>query len=240
MTGYTKYPCLYTCEQRKRLDGTVECTKVLLDENTTVIDGGNIITNSIAANKIKVNEINIGDLAGEIGGRNLVRWSKLDYDPSQSSTLHPVDYVSVYAESGSTSTWELTTEDGNTCWHVSGDLKKTKTISFRPTWTPKVGLTMTASADVKIENFSSGTTDPFAALYVGGQTIDGSWRTPQQFTSKTFSRCNGEGWQRVYITFTYGDYAWTNKASLMVYWRDTAGDLYIRNVKLEKGNKPTD
>lgn len=41
--------------------------------DTTIIDGGNIITNSIGANKIKVNEINIGSLAGTIGGRNLLR-----------------------------------------------------------------------------------------------------------------------------------------------------------------------
>ena len=55
--GQTKYPFLYTCEQRKRLDGTIECTKVLLDENTTVIDGGNIITHSITADEIDANSV---------------------------------------------------------------------------------------------------------------------------------------------------------------------------------------
>lgn len=68
MTGYTKYPYLYTCEQRKRLDGTVECTKVLLDDTTTVIDGGNIITGSVSANSINANSgkfdtANIPDLS---------------------------------------------------------------------------------------------------------------------------------------------------------------------------------
>lgn len=56
-SGQTKYLYLYTCEQRKRLDGTTVCTKVLLDENTTVIDGGSIITNSITANQIKAGSI---------------------------------------------------------------------------------------------------------------------------------------------------------------------------------------
>jgi len=68
VTGYTKYPYLYTCEQRKRLDGTVECTKVLLDDTTTVIDGGNIITGSVSANSINANSgkfdtANIPDLS---------------------------------------------------------------------------------------------------------------------------------------------------------------------------------
>lgn len=56
--GTSKYPYLYTCEQRKRLDGTVECTAVLLDDSTTIIDGGNIITNSITANKLDTVDLN--------------------------------------------------------------------------------------------------------------------------------------------------------------------------------------
>ena len=59
----TKYLYLYTCEQRKRLDGTIQCTKVLLDENTTVIDGGQIITNSVTANQIAASTITSEELA---------------------------------------------------------------------------------------------------------------------------------------------------------------------------------
>jgi hypothetical protein len=113
---------LYTTMQRKYADGTTSCGPVLLDDTTTVIDGGNIITGSIATNridagsgtfstanipnldaakitsgsisadrikanvinavnngngtinadKINVSNINIGSLAGSIGGRNLL------------------------------------------------------------------------------------------------------------------------------------------------------------------------
>lgn len=49
---------LYTCEQRKRLDGTVECTDVTLDENTTIIDGGNIITHTVTAEQLNATSIN--------------------------------------------------------------------------------------------------------------------------------------------------------------------------------------
>lgn len=61
-SGQTKYLYLYTCEQRKRLDGTTVCTKVLLDENTTVIDGGSIITNSITANQIAAGSITANEI----------------------------------------------------------------------------------------------------------------------------------------------------------------------------------
>ena len=65
-TDANKYLYLYTCEQRKRLDGTVEClpnTNALLDESTTIIDGGNIITNSITANEIASNTITANEIA---------------------------------------------------------------------------------------------------------------------------------------------------------------------------------
>lgn len=51
-SGQTKYLYLYTCEQRKRLDGTIECTSVQLDENTIVTDGGSIIAYSLTAEKV--------------------------------------------------------------------------------------------------------------------------------------------------------------------------------------------
>lgn len=64
LRGTVRYPYLYTCEQRKRLDGSVNCTQVLLDENTTIIDGGSIITNSIAANKLDIADvITVGGIA---------------------------------------------------------------------------------------------------------------------------------------------------------------------------------
>lgn len=56
--GEDKYPFLYTCEQRKRLDGTIACTDVGLDESVGVIDGGSIIMHSIVAEKIDAHSIN--------------------------------------------------------------------------------------------------------------------------------------------------------------------------------------
>lgn len=65
--GQTKYLYLYTCEQRKRLDGTIEYTTVVIDDGATVIDGGQIVTNSITATQIAANAIT----AEEIDATNL-------------------------------------------------------------------------------------------------------------------------------------------------------------------------
>lgn len=111
----TKYLYLYTCEQRKRLDGTVECTAVTLDENTTIIDGGNIITNSITANQIAANAVTADKLAAnsltigkftdadkakvdnsyvQIGGRNLL------HNTGSPSIVALVDYTEWAITSG--------------------------------------------------------------------------------------------------------------------------------------------
>lgn len=53
-----RYLYLYTCEQSQKGDGTLTHTVVLLDDTTTVINGGDIITGTITANKLNVNDIN--------------------------------------------------------------------------------------------------------------------------------------------------------------------------------------
>ena len=79
-----KYLYLYTVTQRKRLDGTVKnsSTNALLDDSTTVIDGGSIITNSITANQINTLAIDIGSFGGSIGGTNLLGRTDNPYSPT--------------------------------------------------------------------------------------------------------------------------------------------------------------
>ena len=72
MSYSTTKPYIYTCEQKQVVSGTVSYTPVLLDDTTTVIDGGKIITGSVQANAIKAdsgtfNTANIPNLdAGKI------------------------------------------------------------------------------------------------------------------------------------------------------------------------------
>lgn len=83
---------IYTCEQYEMANGTVGYTSVLLDNTITVIDGGNLITGSVTANKLDAANINASksltvgamtDAAAstilnsniQIGGRNLLTGS---------------------------------------------------------------------------------------------------------------------------------------------------------------------
>ena len=57
------YKYIYTCEQYELASGTVGYTSVLRDNTITVIDGGNIITGSVAANKLDVYDATIGKIS---------------------------------------------------------------------------------------------------------------------------------------------------------------------------------
>lgn len=56
------YPVLFVATQRQSVDGTLSCTTPLIDDTTTIIDGGNIITGSITANQIAAGSLTIGNL----------------------------------------------------------------------------------------------------------------------------------------------------------------------------------
>ena len=66
----SSYPVLFVATQRKTLGGTVTCTTPMIDDTTTVIDGGNIITGTVTAGAINAqsgtfNVANIPDLTAE-------------------------------------------------------------------------------------------------------------------------------------------------------------------------------
>ena len=151
----------------------------------------------------------------------------------------------------------LTVKDGFQCMHVAGELGTTAYLSPKYTieadnvgFVPYNGMTITMSADVLLENVVKGTTNYFLAFYGSGQTIDGHWRSAsvvscsEHFTSaksNTFDpdKLNGVGWVRAYVTFRYGDYAWTAHLRPNIYCRDFTGDFYVKNVKVEYGDKAT-
>lgn len=54
---------IWTCEQSEKVSGTVSYTTVLLDDSTTVIDGGNIITGTVTANQIAAHSIGATQMA---------------------------------------------------------------------------------------------------------------------------------------------------------------------------------
>lgn len=58
-TFSSEYPVVLVAMQRKRLDGTVTCTTPLIDDTTTVIDGGRLITGSVTANAIDATDLHV-------------------------------------------------------------------------------------------------------------------------------------------------------------------------------------
>lgn len=165
------------------------------------------------------------------------------------------DNLTSWAKSG---TWDFVTKEGFKCCHHTGAFQTTAYISPKQTFNtttdgmlPYNGLIITMSADVLLENVVKGTTNYFLALYKSGETIDGSWKAPTilansgHFTSTTSetlepSKLNGKGWTHVWTTYKWGDYAWSNtNYRLLFYARDYTGDVYVKNLKIELGEKAT-
>ena len=170
----------------------------------------------------------------ELGGKNLLLNSSFtnDYDK--------------WSNSGH----EIVTEDGIVCGHIAGVLKTTKNISqsiFDKIKDDNLTQLYTISADIKLVNYVAGTTNPYVALYVSGQYDNNG--TPA-FLGATYvggtikgansnlPPFNNQGWVRVTYIFRFAHKPLN--MNFYIYSRDWEGDLYYRNVKLERGNKASD
>ena len=192
--------------------------------DTTVIDGGHILTGQIDANrmnanvinavnngtgkinadKINASQINIGDLAGEIGGRNLIKCSRNLADFMQESancptTVYP-DYLSIKHTYNNASTYG----------------------AYYDIPSPEVGAKYTLSFD---------STAVSGGLYsVGGAGTSSVWAGIVNYKTVVTGRNK--------VTFTVPSGA----TSLRIYFSVNVynSDLHISNVKLEKGEVATE
>ena len=216
---------IYTCEQYEMANGTVGYTSVLLDNTITVIDGGNIITGSVTANKLNAANINASktltvgamtDAAAstilnsniQVGGRNLL----LATGTPQSKTMPTV-------AAGSYTTWDPYKLVGayNTLGLSAGD---SITISFD--WSVTGAA---ANSTLKIGTNASpweyfGVLATFAAGASSGHV------TKTYTVTSTLASCTGT----------------TLRARIDAVGTaiTTSMNLTLSNVKLEKGNKATD
>lgn len=170
----------------------------------------------------------------QFGGRNLLLNSSFtnDYDK--------------WSNSGH----EIVTEDGLLCGHIAGVLSATKNISqsiFAQIKDDNLTQLYTVSADIKLVNYVAGSTNPYVALYVSGQydnngknaflgatyvggTIKGANSNLPPF--------NNQGW--VHVTYIFRFAHKPLSMNFYIYSRDWEGDLYYRNIKLERGNTASD
>lgn len=168
--------------------------------------------------------------AFEIGGRNILENSSFK-ENLEKWTCSGVEIVEI---------------DDETCAHISGELEIAKwayqSILHKIDATD-LDQNYVYSADVRLDNFVKGTTNPYVAMYFSGQYTaeDG---TISYFNGTTVSGNplpaghNNEGWVRLVWVLKF-PYAATH-LNAYVYTRDFTGDLYFKNLKLEKGNKATD
>lgn len=165
----------------------------------------------------------------EVGGRNLLRNSSF----SKNFDLWNATNA------------EMTSLDDIACGHITCVLENVSQIYQRIDdkidW-ENLEQEYTFSADICLENFVKGTTSPYLALHLSGHYDDNG--TTKYVGAVTVSgnpfiiTYNGVGWVRLKWVVKFDHIL--DILNIYIYSRDIAGDVYFKNLKLEKGNKATD
>ncbi|MBR4305883.1 MAG: hypothetical protein IKT78_03465, partial [Ruminiclostridium sp.] len=139
---------------------------------------------------------------------------------------------------------EITQKDGMFCGHFSGVIGESTSLRqsvLDDIDKDNLDQLYTFSADIRLDGYVAGTTNPFAQIYFSA-TYDNNG-TNTSFNATTVSgnpNCvlyNNQGWKRIYWTVKFSRVP--NSLYAFVYARDFTGDLYFKNLKLEKGSVPT-
>lgn len=150
--------------------------------------------------------------------------------------------------------YDMVVEDGYTCGHITGNsgacaINQNIIDRIKEDDSQQI---YTISGDIKLVNYEggTGTTDPYLAFYFSGYyDKDGvsTWTGVEgiggnvQSNQEQFVPFNNQGWVRAYYIFKF-----TKSPSVMtdmkcdIYVRNWSGDLYFKNLKLERGNRATD
>lgn len=178
-------------------------------------------------------DVYLRDMHLEIGGRNLLL----------NSSLHE-NYDDWEAVIGDGYTCEFVTKENYQCLHINSSVLTQKTYFSKPMLKKLSANTeYTMSGWYWTENIVKGTTNyTIMNCYADGNyNKDG---TAHWFGVKSSNmNINTGGW--IYFTNTFTTPTsdiWDNARwfSVMFYARDFTGDIYIRDLKIEKGNKATD
>lgn len=163
----------------------------------------------------------------EIGGINFLLNSSMKKDFSK------------WTNSG----FSIANEDGYNCAKVSGTLNITKYIyqSVLNKLSSNTTQTYVISAWVKCVNFKAGTTNAFCQLYFSGSYNNAGTSTYMGATTiagtPNINSINNKGW--AYMTWVVKFNQIPTAMSFYVYCRDFTGDVFVRDLKMEKGNKAT-
>ena len=157
---------------------------------------------------------------------------------------------------GKNARYDFVTEDGYPCGHISGGtggyaINQAILARIKDDEADQI---YTASGDIKLVNYAdnTGSAIPYLSFYLTGHYLDESgnskWTgamsiggTVGESSQRQFVPFSGQGWVRVNYVFKF-----SKKPSEMtdmafdIYTRNWSGDLYFKNLKLERGNRATD
>lgn len=174
---------------------------------------------------VRINDVETDIESIEVGGTNLLTNSSFSKN------------LSGWTVSGAS----ITTIDGVTCAKIEGAFGKTYTVN--QSILPKLDVNdltqeYTYSADVRIDNYVAGTTNPYVRLYFSGSTGSVWLGSTTVSGDNDISKLTSGKWTR--MTFVVKFASKPAAMSAHMYARDFTGTLYFKNLKLEKGNKATD
>lgn len=208
-----------------------ESLKTVTDTVTTQGTQLTVVQGQISS-KVWQQDITTAVSEVQIGGRNLLQKSAFNQNGAD---INDVWTMSIDAGHN----YYNAVKNNKKCWHLISS-SVTVSSSLRQSFATKIELQTeyTFSAEVYTVNITKGTTNYYCGLYIELTYQDG---TGEQLYEPVMFPINNKKWETVSATKRLWN---VNKeladVKAYVYFRNFTGDVYFRNVKLEKGNKATD
>lgn len=165
----------------------------------------------------------------QVGGRNLLRQSSLIGEQLICNSITTMNSVTLrqYEEEG----YHIVTPSiGNFNNGIGFMYNDFTSLNI------KQGDTITFSCDIK------GTSDLHKPnIIIRFQANNGNWYGANVISSNpVYFTPSNDNWKRISVTYTIPSDEWTSKAMWLAIHGNYESNLYVRNLKLEKGNKATD
>lgn len=167
----------------------------------------------------------------QVGGRNLLRQSSLIGEQLMCNSITTMNSVTLsqYEEEGYHIVTPSTGNGNNGIGFMYDDFTSLNI---------KQGDTITFSCDIK------GTSDshkPNIIIRFQANSPSSVWWGGNSASSNpVYFTPSNDNWERIFVTYTIPSDEWTSKAMWLAIHGNYESNLYVRNLKLEKGNKATD
>lgn len=260
-----KYAYLYTCEQRQMVDGTLDHTTILLDDSTTVIDGGKIITGSLQANAVSATSgtfdaANIPALTADHIKANVISAVNNGSGKINADKIN-VSQISIGSLSGSiggrnlllgTGDWSTCAKSATGTYAIDGTKNGCTVLRVTTTSTTSTDTAFNSkfTSDIEADAYYTLSFWAKASTAVNCWCF---WYSPNAINSAvnqdgaTSTRDDGgiqnaitTSWKRYYVTWHIKSDATSFPTRVIPVRLQTAATVWIAGCKFEKGNRATD